>query len=133
MGVDYYFNKDAPAIPIPVELTGPKGSIVVHAVLTTGSTYCMVPPEIVASIGLNPAKPDKHALIVHQNGTLNAPIVRIPTVTVLGRKATDIAVACASPPEESRICVALGLSFLRHFRVVLDHQMGQFQLLESEV
>ena len=57
-----------------------------------------------------------------------APIVTVPTMELLGVRVDDVPVLCHDLPQRSLVDGLLGLSFLRHCRLVIDFPRGVLEL-----
>lgn len=107
-----------------------KGSdfVKVFAVIDTGASFCSISSEDAISLGYEPANLVETKPIVTANGIIEAPIVSLDCVEVLGKKATGVAAIVHNLPEKSGVEALIGISFLKHFRLVMDFPKQAFSI-----
>lgn len=120
------FDPQSAVIVLDVVL---QGKIVIHArlVLDTGASLTVLPWRIVAGLGL---KIDPNNLIQSTTASSveTSPVVIVPKVTTLGKTIRDVLCLVKDLPPEAGVDGLLGLSFLRHFKLLLDFKKGIFGL-----
>ena len=67
-------------------VTGPAGTKVLNLLIDTGSTYTILPVEVLESTGLSPAESAKHQRIATGSGYIIAPVVRVRQLSTLGKQ-----------------------------------------------
>lgn len=70
-----------------------------------------------------PSKP-----IVTANGVIEAPLITVYRIQVADLRAKAIDVVCHDIPELAGIEGLLGLSFLKHFRTLIDYTTGVLKI-----
>jgi len=115
--------KEKGGIIIPrIELTGPRGSIEVDLILDTGAAYTLISWDVAISIGYDPARKSRTLPIVTANGKVHVPLLSVKKITIQDISARDTPVICHDVPEMIEVSGLLGLSFLRHFRTIIDYR-----------
>jgi len=67
-------------------VTGPAGTKVINLLVDTGSTYTILPVEVLESIGLSPAESKEHERIATGSGYIIAPKVTVRSFSTLGKE-----------------------------------------------
>ena len=67
--------------------------------------------------------------IVTANGVIEAPMITIDAIQVAELRVQNVEVICHDIPEIAGIEGLLGLSFLRHFRTVVDYITGNLEIV----
>ncbi len=106
-------------IVVYVTLTGPRTQRTVKMALDTGATHTLIPFEVALGLELDPAASRRRMDIVTASGTLFAPVVRIPTLQLIGQTLQDVEVVCHDLPPNSPVAGLLGLDVLSHFNLRL--------------
>jgi len=87
-----------------------------------------MPLEAALALGYEPSRSGERAEIITADRVIDAPIVSVPSISVLGEVCHNVPVAVHDLPEASRVDGLLGLSFLRNFRVVIDFKDGLLKI-----
>ncbi len=117
-----------PLIVRNVKITGPKGSVGVDLIFDTGSAFTALSWSLLKIIGYDPAVITERQEIVTANGVIEAPKLRVDSVVIGNVKAREVEVICHDIPELVEVRGLLGLSFLKHFRTVIDYKEGYLEL-----
>lgn len=80
-------------------------------------------------VGYDPALAPERQDIVTANGVIEVPKLRVASISVGELEARDVEVVCHDIPELAGIRGLLGLSFLKHFRTVIDYRQGYVEVL----
>ena len=88
----------------------------------------MIPPEYALAVGIQPGLNPKMVSITTASGVLHVPVVEMPRIAVGAAEAQEVSCALHSLPVSSRIDGLIGISFLRHFRVLLDFEAGVLKM-----
>jgi len=105
------FPVGIPLLVRNIKIVGPKGSIKVDMILDTGASLVSDRQEIITA-----------------NGVIEVPKLRVDRISVGGAEAREVEVICHDIPEFTGIRGLLGLSFLKHFRTVIDYRQGYLEL-----
>ena len=97
---------------VAVELFGPRGSHIVRAVIDTGATATLMPPEALVAIGCDPALSAERTRIVTASGTEYLAVVRVPEIKALGHRMRHLHVMSHALPTSSTVNGLLGMDFL---------------------
>ena len=65
---------------------GPGGTKVVRLLVNTGSSFTILPVEVLEAIGCNPAASREHVRLITGNGIVIAPRVSVKWLNVLGQQ-----------------------------------------------
>lgn len=79
-------------------------------------------------IGYDPAVSEKRTPIVTANGVIEAPLITVESIELVELKAEEVDVICHDIPEIAGIEGLLGLSFLKHFRTLVDYLAGILEI-----
>lgn len=97
-------------------MTGPAGTKVINLLVDTGSTYTILPVEVLESIGLSPAESEEHERIATGSGYIIAPKVRIRTLSTLGKEFRRAVVIAHTLPFGGPIDGLLGVDILSRLK-----------------
>ena len=97
-------------------------------VLDTGATFTLLPWYIAEELGYNPATSNEYVTITTASGTLEAPLITLKSVNVLGKNVENLKVIVHTLPESSHVDGLLGLDYLRNFKLTLDFKNGVLDL-----
>ena len=124
------FPVGIPLLVRNVKIVGPKGSIKVDMILDTGASLTTLSWADLKAIGYDPAVVSDRQEIITANGVIEAPKLRVDQISVRDAEArdVDVEVICHDIPEFTGIRGLLGLSFLKHFRTVIDYRQGYLEL-----
>lgn len=111
-------------IQFEVEIRGPLGAAKVDMALDTGATLVIIPMSVAHSLGYSVYQPEDVQTLTTPSGRINAPIITLSPVDVLGAVATAVRSACVDMPLNIGVGGLLGLSFLRNFDVDLHFRSG---------
>ena len=119
--VPYRFKKEASVIAVFTSITGERGTRRIKLALDTGATYVMVPHHILESLGYDPWISKERVPITTASGVETVPLINVDSVSCLGKRVTNLKVACHDLPPSSRVDGLLGLSYLKHFKLTIDY------------
>ncbi|MFH1029405.1 MAG: retropepsin-like aspartic protease [Pseudomonadota bacterium] len=119
---------DIPIVVRRVEFHGPTGIREIDMILDTGAAYTVVAWDVAKDIGYDPAVSPQRMPIVTANGVIEAPMITVDAVQVAELRVQNVEVICHDIPEIAGIEGLLGLSFLRHFRTVVDYIEGNLEI-----
>ena len=111
-----------------VKVKGPKGIVWVDLVLDTGAAFVALPWPILKTIGYDPASVPERQEIITANGVIEVPKLRIESVTIGDAEVRDVEIICHDIPELAGLRGLLGLSFLKHFKTVIDYRTGYLEI-----
>jgi len=119
---------NVPIIVKNAEITGPKGSVSVDLILDPGAVFTVISWTVLKVIGYDPATVLGRQEIVTANGVIEVPKLQIESITISDVKAYDVDVVAHDIPELVEIRGLLGLSFLKHFKTVMDYREGYLEI-----
>lgn len=120
---------DIPLIVRNVRIVGPRGQVSVDLVVDTGAAFTVLSRSVLKLIGYDPAVVPERREIITANGIIEVPMLQVDSITVGNAEAQEVAVICHDIPELVGIRGLLGLSFLKHFRTVIDYKQGYIEIL----
>ena len=123
------FPVNIPLIIRNVKILGTKGSVRVDMIIDTGAALTAVSWSDLKVIGYDPAIVHERQEIITANGIIEVPKLRIESISVGDAEAKNVEVICHDIPELAGIRGLLGLSFLRHFKTIIDYKQGYLELL----
>ncbi|GAF69528.1 unnamed protein product, partial [marine sediment metagenome] len=80
-------------------------------------------------IGYDPAVAPERQQIITANGIIEVPKLSVERIAVADAEATEVEVICHDIPELAGVRGLLGLSFLKHFKTVIDYRQGYLELV----
>ena len=117
-----------PLVVRNVKLVGPEGFARVDLILDTGAAVTTLSWSVLKVIGYDPAiAPERHEAIT-ANGIIEVPKLRVNCIAVGSAEVRDVEVICHDIPELAGIRGLLGLSFLKHFKTVIDYREGYLEI-----
>jgi clan AA aspartic protease (TIGR02281 family) len=119
---------DIPIILRRVKIRGPAGVREIDVILDTGAVYTVIAWDVAKDIGYDPAISERRMPIVTANGVIEAPLITVERIQVAELQAEAVDVVCHDIPEMAGIEGLLGLSFLRHFRTLIDYTTGVLEI-----
>jgi len=121
-------SREKGIIIIPrMEIFGPKGSVPVDLILDTGAAYTLIGWDVAMALGYTPERHCKSIPIVTANGRIHAPLLNIQKISIQDAVARNVPAVCHDIPDLS-VSGLLGLSFLKHFRTVIDYRSLTLQI-----
>lgn len=114
-----------PIVVARIRVDGPKAFREIDMIFDTGAVYTMISWDIAKDIGYDPAVSEKRTSIITANGIIEVPLIKVKRITIKTAVADDVEVICHDIPEVVGIEGLLGLSFIRHFRTVIDYRKKQ--------
>lgn len=87
----------------------------------------MIPTAIAKALGYDVERSDRRIAIATSAGLINAPMLTLDSVSVLGAQAVNVPAISLDLPREARFRGLLGLSFLRNFDVDLHFRSGEIR------
>ncbi len=109
-------------------LKGKKGIVSLRMLIDTGSTYTIVPIEILESIGFNPHDSKDKVWITSASGYIVAPRIEIDWLHTLGIKIGDFCVVAHTLPQGIYAKGILGMDFLNRVNAVIDVKKGVIKI-----
>ncbi len=91
---------------------GPEGTKVINLLVDTGSTYTILPVEVLESVGLSPTQSKEHERIATGSGYIMAPKVTIEKLDTLGRQFRRVITIAHTLPFGGTIDGLLGMDLL---------------------
>ncbi len=122
------FPLDLPIVLKRVQISGPTGVREIDMILDTGAVYTVIAWDVAKDIGYDPAISPRRTPIVTANGVIEAPLITVDAIEVADARAEVVDVICHDIPEITGIEGLLGLSFLKHFRTVIDYPVRVLEI-----
>jgi clan AA aspartic protease (TIGR02281 family) len=119
---------DIPIILRRVEIHGPAGVREIDVILDTGAVYTVIAWDVAMDIGYDPAISRRRTPIVTANGVIEAPLITVERIRWGELEVEAVDVVCHDIPELAGIEGLLGISFLRHFRTLIDYTTGVLEI-----
>lgn len=96
-------------------------------VFDTGASLVMIPWRIATKLNID-IDPKQVIQTTTASTVESSPLVTIPKITVLGHTLKNIEGLVKDLPAEAGVDELLGLSFIKHFNVIIDFQKGVLKL-----
>ncbi len=110
--------------------TGPEGTKVLKLLLDTGSTFTILPWEILESAGYDPGGIKQRQRIVTGSGYEFAPVVSVKEFHCLGKSIENYVVLAHDLPAGAFVDGLLGMNFLRKFCYKINPKEGSIELYD---
>jgi len=123
------FSAGIPLVVRDVEVAGPAGSVWVDMILDTGAALTTVSWSDLKAAGYDPAIVADRQGIITANGIIQAPKMRVLSMTIGDLQAREVEVICLDIPGLAGIRGLLGLSFLKLFKVTIDYKFEYFEIV----
>lgn len=120
------FDPNAGIILVTATLYG-RIQLKVQLVFDTGATYCMLPVAVVKKLGI-PISKKRTTQTTTASKVETSPLVDIPFMEVLGQRIENVTALVRDLPPLAGVDGLLGLSFLKHFKVMIDFEEGELSL-----
>lgn len=106
-------------------LKGDSEIISCNLLVDTGSTYTILPWEILYNIGCDPTKSREKIRVITASGYVLAPKVKLQWIHSLGSRFEDFQVLCHTMPPTFYVDGILGMDFLKKAKVHFHIFEGQ--------
>jgi predicted aspartyl protease len=106
-------------------VTGPAGTKVINLLVDTGSTFTILPVEVLESIGLSPAESEEHERIATGSGYIIAPKIRVRSFNTLGKKFSRFSVIAHTLPFGGPVDGLLGMDILFRLKARIAVAAGE--------
>ena len=113
---------------VKASLHGKGGTKVLTLLVDTGSTYTIIPVEILEAVGCSPVASHDHVRIVTANGVLMVPRIAVDTFFCLGREMEGFRVVGHTLPPAGPIDGLLGMDFLYVIKAKIDLSRGIIEM-----
>lgn len=117
-----------PLVVRNVKIVGPKGFVRVDLIFDTGAAFTAISWSVLKMIGYDPVSVSERQEIVTANGVIEVPKLRVESIVIGNIEAREVEVICHDIPELAGVRGLLGLSFLKHFRTVIDYRQGYIEI-----
>jgi len=117
-----------PLVVRNVKIVGPKGLVKIDMIVDTGAAFTTLSWSDLKVIGYDPAVVPDRQEIITANGIIEVPKLCIEHMSVGDREAREVEVICHDIPELAGIRGLVGLSFLKHFRTIIDFREGYLEV-----
>lgn len=97
-------------------------------VVDTGASYTMISSATAKELNIDTSRQQRTAPFQTANGTIQAPLVSLDSITVGGIEIRNMTAAIHDIQTEGRVSGLLGLDFLANFRMDIDTQKGMLHL-----
>lgn len=135
-------NKTPPPPPPKTKASIPfekQGSVVIvdatlnrktttRLVVDTGASYTMISSATAKELNIDTSRNQRTAPFQTANGTIQAPLVSLDSITVGGIEIKNLTAAIHDIQTDGRVSGLLGLDFLANFRMDIDTQKGMLHL-----
>ncbi|MCR4432262.1 MAG: retroviral-like aspartic protease family protein [Tepidanaerobacteraceae bacterium] len=122
---------DIPIVLRRVQINGLASRRETDMILDTGAVYTVIAWDVAKDIGYDPAASERRMPIVTANGVIEAPLITVESIELVELRAEAVDVICHDIPEIAGIEGLLGLSFLKHFRTLVDYLAGILEITRA--
>jgi predicted aspartyl protease len=104
---------------------GQENPIVLRLLVDTGSSYTVLPRQILERLGCNLSQPRQTTTIVTASAVVKMPIVVVPWFNCLGIRKENWTVVAMDLPSVSFTNGLLGIDFLREEKAIIEIFRGE--------
>jgi len=119
----YFFPPKSLKIEVSAVVRAQRSRRIVVAV-DTAATSTHISPEVAQFIGLDLANPIRHANVVTASRVERAPVVRLPSLTTLGKTVNELEVVVHTLPPQAGLDGLLGLNFFVDYTLFVNYSRG---------
>jgi predicted aspartyl protease len=101
---------------------------VVRLLVDTGSSYTVLPVQVLRDIGYSPDDRGQTVSIMAAGGILRSPVIAVLEFNCLGQAAIDFPVVAMNVPFNPVFNGILGMDFMTRYRSVIDLQKAEITL-----
>jgi predicted aspartyl protease len=105
---------------------------VVRLLVDTGSSYTVVPVQVLLDIGYSPDEPNQTVNIMAAGGILRSPVIAVLEFNCLGQTATDFPVVAMNVPFNPVFNGILGMDFMTRYPLVIDLDKAEITLSSTQ-
>ena len=109
-------------------VSGEDGTRILRLLIDTGSSYTILPFDLLEAIGSNPSLAKDKVRIHTASGLIVAPVVKVDWFNSLGKKISDFHIVAYTLPFATLIDGLLGMDFLKRIGAVIDIANGVIEL-----
>ena len=109
-------------------VSGPAGTKIIHLLIDTGSSYTILPVEVLESIGLSPAESRQHQRILTGSGYIIAPKLKVTSLNTCGRSFREAVVIGHTLLSGSVIDGLLGMDLLCRLNAKISVAIGRLEI-----
>lgn len=109
-------------------IAGPESIKILSLLVDTGSSYTIIPVEVLESCGCSPAEAKRHERIVTGSGFIVAPVVQLKWFSAFGVKTDNFKVIAHTLPFSGPIDGLLGMDFLRKIKARIDLENSNIEV-----
>ena len=120
---------EIPIILKRVRIDGIHASREVDMILDTGAIYTAISWDIAKDIGYDPAVAQNRVPIITANGVIEVPKIKVKAIGFRELHVEDVEVICHDIPEIAEIEGLMGLTFLKHFKILIDFKSNIIEIV----
>ena len=90
--------------------------------LDTGARLSVINPATAEELGFAPEDLEPSITVTGATGGTPAAMVKVDSVSVLGFEVRHVRAVCHALPPRLRLDGILGLDYLKHFNITIDHE-----------
>lgn len=102
-------------------------------VLDTGARFTMITPGLAQELGVEFTGHERRLQVIGITGSAQAALVSLKRVTLLGLSIENHQALCHPLPERLGLDGILGLNFLEHFNLTIDHDSEKINLVKRNI
>jgi predicted aspartyl protease len=101
---------------------------IVQLLIDTGSSFTVLPSDVLAEIGCNLQQPGQQVSIIAAGGMIRVPKAIVPRFNCLGCAIENFPVVALDLPARSPAAGLLGMDFLKTVGAIIDVKKGEILL-----
>jgi len=113
---------------LKVSLRGEKSRVSEDAIIDTGASFSVIPPEIADFLELEVDSGFPRARLVTASGVIETSVKVLPEVKVAGIRVENLRVVIHKIPDPSPVKILLGMNFIEKINLEIDGKSNLFKI-----
>lgn len=113
---------------VKVRLKGKANSIFEDALIDTGATFTVIPPDVEDFLVLDSYKKNPKIGLTTASGLIEVPVKILEEVELEGIKIKKLPVVIHKIPDPAPIKILLGMNFLQEIKIKIDGKENKFEI-----
>jgi predicted aspartyl protease len=113
---------------LKVSLRGKRFRVSEDAIIDTGASFSVIPPEIADFLELEVDRSFPRARLVTASGVIETSVKVLPELEVAGIKVENLRVVIHKIPDPAPVKILLGMNFIEKINLEIDGKNNSFEI-----